>query len=237
MDENELLAQLDSKEPAFTVEQSLPAPKGGRRKGPDLWNKTDWKPKTIDVEKFKRTGKSFTVSFHGRDSDIGDDIVNKFVKVANGLVNKGFTFRHYGSAQDKLQNEILGIANISVESYIPWSKYNPKITKPKALYLKEDDYQYAASLHSKFNSIPAGIRARLANEVRTMLTTDYNNPVDLILIYNISGEETISKGTKFTDLGNTTFSIRLAEKCNIPVYNLKKDDAISRLVEYLKTIN
>lgn len=239
MNEEELFAELDSKEEAFKedklqsfTKEDKPSFKKGNKE--DLWNKTDWKGKKLSVEDFKKSGKAFTVAYHGDERKISDDLVLKFTKVAKYLSEHGFTFRHYGAHDSKLQNSILGIENIKSLSYLPWSKFNSKITKPAMKFNSKECYEVACAYHAKFNQIPAGIRSKLASQVAAMFTDKFNDPIDLILIYTENGDEVITKETNFKDLGNTSFFIRVANNNNILVYNLKKDDSISRVVEYVK---
>lgn len=239
MNEEELFAELDSKEEAFkedklqslTKENKQSFKKGNKE---DLWNKTDWKGKKLSIEDFKKSGKAFTVAYYGDERKVSDDLVLKFTKVSKYLSEHGFIFRHYGAHDSKLQNDILAIENIKSLSYLPWSKFNPKITKPAMKYNNKESYEAACAYHAKFNQIPAAIRAKLASQMAAMFTDKFNDPVDLILIYTENGDEVITKETDFKDLGNTSFFIRVASNNNILVFNLKKEGSIERLVEYIK---
>lgn len=241
MNEEELLAELDSKEPAFKedmlqspVKSDKPFNKKGNRE--DLWNKTDFKGKKLSVEDFKRSGKSFAVAYYGDERKISDEVVEKFVKVSKYLSTKGFTFRHYGAHDSKLQNAILAITDIKSASYLPWGNFNPNIVKPVQKWNTKEGYERACGYHAKFNKIPAGIRAKLASQITAMFTEKFNDPINLLLCYNENGDETITKDSKFEDLGNLSFFFRVANNTNIPIYNLKKDDSITKVVEYVKNM-
>lgn len=239
MNEEELFAELNSNEPAFKedmlqspVKQNKPFLKKGNKE--DLWNKTDWKGKKLSVEDFKKSGKAFTIAYYGDERKVSDELVLKFTKVSKYLSEHGFVFRHYGAHDSKIQNDILAIDYIKSQSYIPWPKYNPKILKPVLKFNTKESYEAACAYHAKFNQIPAGIRSKLASQISAMFTEKLNDPVDLILIYTENGDEVITKETDYKELGNTSFFIRVANNTNILVFNLKKEDAINRIVEYVK---
>lgn len=242
MNEEELLAALDSNEAAFddsklqSITKSDNKP-GFKPRGEDLWKKNDFKPKKLSVEDFKKSGKSFVISYYGDERKVSDDILNKFTKIAKYLSTKGFIFRHNGSGDSKLQNSILTIPDIKVLSYLPWSKYNTNIKKPVTRNTKLEAYEYACNYHAKFNNIPAVVRTKLGNEITAMFTEKFNDPVDLIVCYNENGDEVITRDVKYKDLGNISFCIKVAADNNIPVFNLGKEDAITRIVEFVKNMD
>lgn len=239
MNEEELFAQLDSTEKPFQNELNdlNNKPKKTFGNTERLWDKTDFDPKPINPEVFKKEGKSFAISYYGDERTISDDVVNTFVKVATGLSSKGYTFRHNGGATDKLQNEILAISNIKVESYLPWGKFNEKVFKPILKYPTKLGYEHMFGYHKAAPKLPAVIRARLASQIHSLLGKDCINPCDLLLCYNELGDEYIKKDTDFKKLGNLSFYFKVCKASNIPVYNLKKEDAIKRIIELINSKN
>ena len=243
MNEEELLAELDNNEPAFQEDklQSITKSSGNsnfKRDREDLWKKSDFKAKKLSVEDFKKSGKAFMISYYGNDSKVSDEIVSKFTKVAKYLINKGFIFRHTGSKDSKIQNEILAISDINYQSYLPWGKFNTNIKKPVFKSTPKDAYEYACNYHSKFNTIPyPAIRAKLGAEIAAMFTEKFNNPIDLLICYNENGDEVITKDVKYKELGNISFPIRVANDNNIAVFNLQKEDSITRIVEFVKNMD
>lgn len=242
MNEEELLAELDNTTSAFqedmlqSVTKSSSDKPGFKRQGEDLWKKNDFKAKKLSVEEFKKSGKAFTVAYYGNDSKISDEVVSKFAKVAKYLASKGFIFRHYSAKDSKLQNEILAIPDIKVQSYLPWAKFNPNIKKPVTRNTRKEAYEYACNYHAKFNEMPSTIRAILGNEITAMFTEKFNDPIDLLICYSENGDEVITKDTKYKELGNTSFFIKVASDNNISVFNLQKEDAITRIVEFVKNM-
>ena len=242
MNEEELLAALDGNESTFDESKLQSTTKsdnksGFKPKGEDLWKKDDFKAKKLSIEDFKKSGKSFMVAYYNRDDKVSDEVVSKFAKIAKYLSTKGFVFRHNGSADSKLQNEILGIQDIKVKSYLPWSKFNLNIKTPVVKNPRKDAYEYACNYHTKFNTLPATIRAKLASEITAMFTEKFSDPVDMIICYNETGDEVITRGVDYKSLGNISFTIKVAADNNISVFNLQKEDAITRIVEFVKNMD
>lgn len=242
MNEEELLAALDSNEPAFDESKLQSLTKSDSKpsfkpKGEDLWKVNDFKAKKLSVEDFKKSGKSFTVAYYGDERKVSDEVLNKFAKIAKYLSTKGFVFRHHGSADSKLQNAILAVPDIKSLSYLAWTKYNQNIKKSVIKNPNRTCYEYACNYHSKFNTIPSSIRAKLAAQMAAMFTEKFNDPIDLLICYNEYGDEIITKDTDYKNLGNTSFFLKVAADNNISVFNLGKEDAINRIVEFVKNMD
>ena len=211
--------------------------KGGydnKPKGPDLYKKTDWKPLDIDVDNLKSGTKTFLVSGFNHKDDIPTEVVDTFVKVASSLFDKGYKLRYNGDNRDPLLVKLAGLENANVEAYLPWKKYNEDITNPIAIKGNEVSYRLATKLNKKFLELRDVVRAIISSQVMSVLGLDGITPVDFMLIYTPNGAEGLGGNVEFKDLGfNIPLYLKIAENANITVFNLKKDNALSRLKTHL----
>ena len=234
MDEEELFGMLEDKNSNLD-KMAEENKSSGNSTRPNLWEKTDFKLVRVDVEKLKKTGKSFGIFLSGRDSDVPAEAKEKIIKVARALILKGYSYRTSGGSQDTINAEIVAIENSNSEYYLPWKSYNKNVVKPVLRYPTELGYQYAFSNHKAFPKLPATVRAILASNVHVLLGKECTDPLDLIIVYSPKGDEVINKDTDYKQAGNTVFPIKIASSCNIPVFNIQKEDTVTRLVDYIKS--
>lgn len=201
------------------------------------WDKTDIKPLAPKTSDFSRSGKSFTVYgiYEGKDV-LPDTIIEKFVKISTALSGKGYTFRHYGSKTNNLQTAILNIDGMVSESYLPWPKWNENITKPTCKYPENISYHIAAHYTKKFQELKPTIRAIISSYTNAILGKGCVDPVDLLIMYNPTGVEAITKDMKFAGLGDIPRLLKLCDECSIPFYNIGSDSALTKLIEFIKTL-
>lgn len=231
---DDLLDLLDSDEKPFKArEENNNSVK--KQNGVNLWEKTDFKAIKIDVGSLRKTGRSFSVGYHIDKDHLPEEVEEKFLEIAKILGAKGYTFRHNGNVDDRLQNAILKIEDLKVESYLPWKKFNIDIKKPVITSPSEKGYGIAFNSHKVFTKLPPAIRAILANQVHTLLGKECNDPVNLLIGYSSCGSEAIVKDMDYKKSGNLTFFLKVCGDANIPVFNLKSDTAIKRLAEFIKT--
>lgn len=241
-DVEDMFKLLDTDEKPFKDSESAsnnykkPYTGGGadKPKTVSYWDKEDIVPVKIDVSKFNKEGKSFSVATFTGTNKLPADIKEKILEISKILLTKGYKFRHYGAADDELQNEIVSLEMGTKETYLPWKKFNSNITKPYLSLGSGTAYGIAISNHKVFMKLPASVRAILANQVHVMLGKECDNPIDLLLAYTACGSEHIGKGMDYKVTGSLTFFLTVCGESNIPVYNLKKEDCIKRLGEKIK---
>jgi len=202
----------------------------------DYYGNPDVKPIKPDPSKFKKPGKTFMVAINNYNTTIPKDTVDEIVKIAKALFSKGWKFRHNGSEDDLIQNAILEIEDANVESYIPWKKFNTKIKNPYLTKATPDAYHIASAGFGKFfKERSNGLRSIFAMAVNTMLGEDCKSPVGLVIAWNEDGAEVLDNKPNYKTLGNLAFYLRICEWSNIPVFNVKNEDAVSRIVKTLKS--
>jgi len=199
----------------------------------NLWEKVDFKPIKIDASKLHSTKKSFAIAHS--NNNIPASVYEKILEIAKVLITKGYTFRHNGSSNDTLQNEILGITDIKVDSYIAWKKFNPDIKNPVMTEPTLTGYGIAVYSHKVFYKLPSSVRAMISMQVHTLLGKNCDDPVSMLIGYSECGTEALQKDTDYKKTGNLTFPLKICGDSNIPVYNVQNETAIKRLAENIKS--
>ena len=212
---------------------------GDKKDSVNMYDVEFIEPKDIDTDTFEKKGRSFMVETHNAP----EDVVERIIKVASKLISDGFKFRHDGNADDEVQNKILTMCEEKdYESYIPFKKYNEDIEKPISPNGYEAPFRYASKLYggSYNEKLSKGAKAVYASKVHALLGKDSNNPIDFLLCYSASGDETYPPYKKggpkidYSKLNNTGFYLRVTDATSINVYNFKNNDSIKNLVELIK---
>lgn len=237
MNEDDLLQLLDDNEKT-NIEISTPQQSDNtykKQKRESYWDKQDIKSLKIEPSMFKKNGKSFMVyGIYDKTDVLPDTIIEKFVAISRGLVKKDYTFRHYGSDKNSLQNKILEIEGIRTQSFLPFSRFNQNIQHPVCKFPTDKAYSIMVGLHNNFYRCVPALRAILSSFVNAMLGKDCDDPVDVVILYNPSGLEVLSKDTDYTNSGNIPILIKMCKAANIPYFNIGKEENISKLVEFIK---
>ena len=211
----------------------------------DNKKKDEWKavcdedmyPKRIEdiSDNFKRDKKYFVFEHHG---ELTDEEINKVVKVATYLMQKGFIFRHSGDSNNKVQNAILAAnENIVVHSYLPWKKFNTNIENPYFFKVDKNGCSVAAAYRNNFNDLKRPYKTILARNIHLMLGKELDRPATLLLTYTKDGLETTGRDMDFNLVGNVVFFLKIAKESNIPVFNLFNSDATTRLKELVNSVS
>ena len=240
MEEEDLLGLLDSEEKPFQEADKKPANKPFNKSGTggnDLWSKTEFTPKKLNLTDMKRSGKSFTIYYQTSSKDVPDDAKEKLIKFAKALISKGYVFRHNGSPEDGIQNAILTLDGCVSQTYLPWKKFNINIKEPYLDRCTEDAYSVAFNNHKVFSKLPPTVRCILSRDVHVLTGKNVNDPVDVVFTYSKAGHEAITKNVDYKELGSLSFIYRVIQDLNVTVFNVKNDDASNRLLEYLKNVN
>lgn len=231
--EEDILEMLDSDDEPFKKEEE---PKTNINKKKDnLWEKTEFTPLKIDSSNFlENTPKSFFIYMYSKDATIPEDIKTKLEKIVKALVRKQWHFRCNASSKEETLINLLNIEGLQTNIYLPWKGYNDKVTiKPTLIKTNEIGYRIASTYNKAFTKLPNAVRAIYGNLANCIFNVNGDDPVKLVLAYTSCGTEKINKDTDFTKLGNLSFIIKLCNEADIPLINLKKDNAIERIVNIL----
>jgi len=232
---DDLFNVLDDDKSAFEELTETPKeskPFSFKKKKINYWEETDIKQLDIDVSKFDTTKKSFVIYTHP-DRDLGEEAKELIHGVAKALMAKGFTFRHTGGEDNELQNLILQEEGFK-ETYLPWKKFNSKVEDPLVSKPSDDSFGIAVTYHKGYAKLPPAIRFIIARDVNALLGHDLTKPTTLVLGWSEDGLEAIGKEKiDFKKSGNLSYIIRIATDSNIPVFNLKNKESLTKLKEFI----
>lgn len=200
----------------------------------DYWGDPNVQAERVDANNMRRSEKSYNMVVYTNGMELGDAYKKKFLELATVLAAKGYKFRHTGNSEDALQSAILKIDGVASDSYLPWIKFNPNITTPKMKRPTACGYKIAAGAHKIFAKFKNGPRAVLARNVHATYGVDCKDPVNFIIAYTEDAAEGFTKGMDFKVTGDLVFYLNLAKNANIPVFNIKSDESLKRLIEYIK---
>ena len=203
----------------------------------DLWGDPNIEPVKLDRSILSSIGKYFAIVQYKGKEGVPNDVLEKMLSASKVFMKSGFVLRFNGETEG-FNTKILDIDIARVETYLPWKTFNkdnisltPKMVRPN-----EEAYHVAAYYHKKFKELPNSARAILARDVHVLLGENVKNPIKLLLCYSSDGAESI-KEINFKVTGYISFSIMICDAMGIPVFNMGKKDALSRLVEFVKTLD
>ena len=153
-------------------------------------------------------------------------ILKLMTMYSNMLDESGFTLRSGG---DDGADSAFVNATQNKEIFLPWKGFNNVdscFTEPtdKAMAL-------AKEVHPAWKLLSNSARLLMARNCHQVLGINLDYPSDFVLCWTPDGAETEEQTSVNT--GGTGQAIRLADRCNIPVFNLKKADAIYRLTNHI----
>ena len=169
----------------------------------------------------------------GARRGVPGEIRKQMVWLGEALAGRGYTLRSgaaYGS--DSLFEE--GCDNVKghKEIYLPWKEFNDHqselCTPPKRAF------EIASEHHPSWNQLSYVEKRFHARNVEQVLGELLYEPSDFVVCWTQDGCE--SDETRSKETGGTGQAISVASARGIPVFNLKNEDAMDRLVEFLKEI-
>jgi len=230
MDEDNLLDLMSSDDKPFKSMSN--DKKEGKEE--NLYDSTDIKAVKVDPSEFKSTGKYFTIAHTIRES-MPENYMEKILGIAKILFSKGYILRTTNDSNDEVLKNIRELEVKKLELFLPWKPKNAKeltgvtMFKPNKL-----GYGVAKNSHKIFDKLHPAFRANLSAKVHTLLGPDVNAPVKFVIGYNETGSEGFVKNMDFKKEGDLTFYFKVCGDSNIPIFNIKNDDAIKRLSEVIK---
>jgi len=254
--EDDLLSTMESGNKPFQNEEEEEKPKqqynksyssngynSNKPKRVSLWDKKDFTPEKINPSKLAKSDM-FAVALPDNTAELPENVSKLLASVTLSVLRKGYGFRVGPGSKDtmhlafmKLREDLIAASadyHSDLEVYLPWPKFNEDITKPNLAYCTEKAYSIAVNLRKNFYDIPAPVRAILAKDVHVCLGAECNEAIKFLIIYTPCGSEKLSRETDYKKMGNTVFYISLALAANIPVFNVKNEESIKRLSEFIK---
>ena len=163
------------------------------------------------------------------NKDAPPHVLEEMKKIALELEGFGYTLRTGGMGEGPDDAfEFSGVKDL--ELYIPWQGFNDKQSKN---YFNDQRSKDIAKLFNQaFDTLKPAIQAFLAKNVRMVLGKELRSRPMFILIWSDEGAETVAEAVNRTSNMNTI--IKIAATYKIPLFNMARPDAISRLKKYLE---
>lgn len=226
------LPKTDSAAPAAPIQENKPAfkPKAPRE---DLWAETNIAKHKPDPATFNKVGKSFLIGFGGTPDEKGKEVISKIVST---LGSKNFTMRYQFTDTISYLKTLADTDGLTVEAYLPWKKMAPDLEHVAKIFATKRAYEIAHFFSDKFLTFPNAVRAIRANSIHSLLGPKLDNPVNLVIYWTECGSDSIVRGTDFKKIGNMGSVYYPCRELNIPFYNVKNEDSLKKLVEYIKSL-
>ncbi len=147
------------------------------------------------------------------------------LSLAEVLVKKGFILRSGGAeGSDSFWEEAYDKFAGQKEIYLPWKKF-AKNESP--LYrIEKEAFDLASTIHPAWGRLSFGGKKLHARNCYQVLGLDLKTPSSLIICWTKDAEK----------VGGTRTAIMLAEKYNIPVYNLASKDVVDSIMEICQKV-
>lgn len=199
----------------------------------DLWSDTSIGKHKPDPATFNKVGKSFLITLAGTPDEKAKE---QLTKIVTTLGSKNFAMRYQFTDTISFLKTLADTDGLTVEAYLPWKKMAPDLEHVAKTFATKRAYEMACHYANKFNALPNAIRCFRANMMHAMLGPKLDNPVNLAICWSECGSEQITKETDFKKVGNLTNIFTPCRELNIPIYNIKNEDSLKKLVEYIKSL-
>lgn len=157
------------------------------------------------------------------NQDAPDEIKSVCEKLARVLVENGYTIRTSGGKGGEEAFE--KGAGDKVEVYIPWKGFDQK--QSQFCKTKDEAKDVVRQFSPSFESLSKGVQTIIASKAHVILGKDLNSPIRFLVVWSLDGAETKKECTAKTGFVSTP--IKIAESIQIPVFNLKRSDALERI--------
>lgn len=148
--------------------------------------------------------------------EITEKYKNRIIEIAKLLDKAGYTLRSGGAeGSDTLFEENMSKKKI----YLPWKNFNGN--NSKRYMITKEALELASEIHPAFQYLSQGAQKLHARNCYQVLGYKLNHPSEMVVCYTKDGCNSEASSTKHT--GGTRTAIVLADRNNIPIYNLKND--------------
>ena len=159
------------------------------------------------------------------------EVLRQMERIAERLALRGWTLRS-GGADGADSAFARGAARHAAASdiYVPWHGFNGVaggIVAPAEAVARAE--AIAATSHPVWNSLTRSVKALHTRNVFQVLGTRLDRPSDFLLCWTPDAAE--SEATSCRGTGGTRTAIVIAQRYGVPVINLARSDAMTRLTE------
>lgn len=115
------------------------------------------------------------------------------------------------------------------EIFLPWSGFNNKVSnfsRPT-----KEAFKIASNHHKAWLRLSLGAQKLMARNTHQIMGYDLKTYSEFVVCWTADGCE--SHETRVRDTGGTGQAIAIASTLDIPIFNLKNDDSLSRLSKHV----
>lgn len=154
-------------------------------------------------------------------------VVEQFKKIVLDMEARGYTMRTSGN---KGVEEIIESLVSSKEVHVAWKGFNQRETQ----FTRVDKaaIELVGTLHPAFNDLKDSVKTIIARYAHVILGKDLKSPVRCVVCWTEDGAESAKEKTAKTGYCGTP--IQIASNARVPIFNLKNDNAIYRLNNFLE---
>ncbi len=151
-----------------------------------------------------------------------DEIKGIIKVIAAVLAKKGYILRSgAATGSDESFENGYNLVGGNKEIYLPWQNFNDN--KSELYNVSDEALKMAAEIHPAWDKLSQGAQKLHGRNTTQILGKDLNTPSKFVICYTENGE------TK----GGTATAIKLAQKYNIPVYNIGKEEDLVKVLKKL----
>lgn len=150
--------------------------------------------------------------------------------IAYYLADEKWTLRSGGAPGADIAFEY-GVGDGRKEIFLPWKGFNQN---PSPLYhIPEEAFEIASQYHPGWQYLKSPVKNLMARNAQQVLGKNLDTPVQFVVCWTPDGCTKGETRTKAT--GGTGQAIAIASSRNIPIFNLKNENAHNELLEFLKS--
>lgn len=153
-------------------------------------------------------------------------VLGSMTRLAKELDSHGFTCRIDGGEGPSAAVEPLECRK---ELTIPWKGFNEK--ESNFSYNQPESFEIAKLFHPTYDNMKPAAQAFLARNARVIMGRDLKSPIMFLICWTEDGVESMKDKTSRT--GFAGHLIAMASALGVPVYNMQRPDAETRLRNHL----
>ncbi len=162
------------------------------------------------------------------------EILQLMTKISMGLEKGNYGLRSGGAdgADSAFEKGIINDKNKSI--YLPYKGFN-KNNSNKYNEPSEEALSWARKVHPYFDKAGDFARKAHARNAHQVLGDNLDSPAECVICWTPDGAEKTDECHSIEVTGGTRTAIAIATLNNIPVFNLARPDALTRLIAFIKS--
>ena len=207
---------------------------GGNSNKTDYYNTTDYEAARPDKGSFKTRERYCTIY---SEIEVPESVLLTADITIKRLKDKGFAFRGHGADKTNLEEFIVSsVGGRNVDIHSPFKNLKRDIgVAPATTGATNIAWKLAKGFHGKIEGLHPVVRLFNAAKVMSVLGKDGDTPSKLLLCYsdnNVNSKAAI----KYPASDFIGYMYKIAEECNIPIFNLKMTSCLEDLNKFIDTM-